>query len=142
MLEHRRELWLLGKKLIAGMILQEENGARGFQDAATDWLPIIFRMMVQNTRSLDEFLRKPVSFVTFNYDRLVEFRLINGLHSHYGCSIEEAIRAVLSMPILHVHGYIGPLYQSAGDDELNAIPFGSFKEIEAESRELYRIGGK
>jgi hypothetical protein len=68
---------------------------------------------------------EPVSFISFNYDRCLEWFVFNALKGLYSLEDAAAQRAIEGLRVLHPYGYIGPprwLSASSGvdfGDELN-----------------------
>lgn len=65
---------------------------------------------------------RSTAFIIFNYDRCVEYFLINFLKIYYNFSEEEALDIVNSMEIYHPYGTIGYL---PGQDVKNTVGFGA-----------------
>jgi hypothetical protein len=105
---HRGGFDLIGKATIAKIILQyEKNSSFGGSD---DWMGYLFQIMLEGVNSLPDFLdNNKVSFITFNYDRFLEYFLFSRIQNSFGVSSEEATAALKEIPIHHVYG--GP-----GDD--------------------------
>jgi hypothetical protein len=60
-----------------------------------------------------------VSVINFNYDRALEYFLVEALRTYYDLSEEDAERVLLNLRILHPYGTVGPWHE--GTDHL---PFG------------------
>jgi hypothetical protein len=126
MLEHRHDIALAGKRVMAALLLQEERtAARAFYAPALDWMAIVFNAMARGARSVKECGANPISFLTFNYDRSLEHRLLNGLASKYGIRIEECWPILDQIPVVHLYGSMGPLFLLRRDGQIHAIPFGA-----------------
>lgn len=125
MLEHRQELWSAGKRFISALLIrQEETFRQTIRDIPDDWLSWVFERMSMGCSDINAFSANPVSFVTFNYDRLLEHRLTKGLAARYRLTVEEASNVFRQIPVVHLHGSIGPLFQSPDRNAEAAIPFG------------------
>jgi hypothetical protein len=61
--------------------------------------------------------------VTYNYDRLLEYRLTGALAAHYGRPEAECIAALKAIPIIHLHGDLG-LLPGFGAADAETVPFG------------------
>jgi hypothetical protein len=72
-------------------------------------MSLIFEHMAADARSVEEFASNPVSFVTFNYDRWLEYRLIRGLVERYSVRPEPVWDAVRQFGCVHLHGSLGEL---------------------------------
>ena len=126
MLQHQPNLWPALKGLMAALLLDEEKKAlTTHPDVDEDWLALIAENMAANTRTIEDFARNPVSFVTFNYDRLLEYRLGRGLAQHYAIRISNVWQHLDAVPIIHVHGSLGLLPEQRLDHEARPIPFGA-----------------
>jgi hypothetical protein len=77
-----------GKRLIAREILTADSNMRG--PPTRDWFSYLFSRMTegitgQGAAGLEKFFnRNSIAFVTYNYDRLVEHKLMAGLRARYG----------------------------------------------------------
>jgi hypothetical protein len=111
MLEHRQDLWKVGKRVMATLLYQEEAGASP-RSSDTDWMALIFDRMCANARTVEEFGQNPVWFVTFNYDRYLEYRFIQALVQRYNVPAQRVWAAVGQM-FLHLYGSLGPLPEMA-----------------------------
>ena len=63
---------------------------------------------------------RPVSIVTFNYDRSLERYLFVAIQKRFGRGEEEAANVVNRLPIVHVHGRLGRLPWQDGATEAEA----------------------
>jgi hypothetical protein len=98
----------LGKRLIAIVIGNEESEARLFEaKPEEDWYRYLFKWMAE-AATLQAFRRNNVRFVTFNYDRSLEYFFYHALKS-YGKNPVEAAEALRELRIVHVHGKLGDL---------------------------------
>lgn len=108
-LEHRRDEFLrAGKAAIALSLLSKEN-----PDTFNDFdirEKGIYNFLYNNlTTSWEEFRENRLTVITFNYDRSLEYFLFSALkHSHDKLDSQVA-EAIQSIPIIHVHGSLGPL---------------------------------
>ena len=103
---HRDGFDLIGKLAIAKIILEYEKNARfGGSD---DWMEYLFQIMLEGVNSLQDFLdNNKVSFITFNYDRCLEYFLFSRLKNSFGVTSEVATAALKVIPIHHVYGSLG-----------------------------------
>jgi len=108
MLEHRRDLWQVGKRVIATLLYQEEARAKP-SSLSDDWMSYVFERMAEGADSLEAFAENSVQFLTFNYDRYLEYRFIRGLVARYRTSEQAAWAAIQRMKFLHLHGSLGYL---------------------------------
>jgi hypothetical protein len=129
-LSRHHKLEKIGKMAICLSILDAERSSR-FGDRVAepeeDWY---FHLYNKLTRELTgsgayrELAKNSISFVTFNYDRSLEFFLFDSLrHSFEDASESGVAEVLLSTPIVHVYGQIAPLpWQNP--DEWQVLPYG------------------
>jgi hypothetical protein len=90
-----------------------------------DWFNIIFNYMINSRKGLTElkyFQHDNITFITFNYDRLLEFLFLRSLQNTYTANTEDEIFSVFSkIKILHVYGSLGDYYPDAP----NYLDFGN-----------------
>jgi len=80
-LEHRPEFLNVGKHAMAAVLLQLEKPDNLYKhDILNNWYKFLFTKM--NT-SLDDFENNNISFITFNYDRSLEYFLFNSIMNSY-----------------------------------------------------------
>ncbi len=124
LLELRPDITDAGKRLIASMILELEYHSTfhaRYPAPKDDWLATFFGELVTGTKRLEEFANNPIVLITYNYDRLLEYRLSRALAAHYGRSDAECIETLRKLPIIHLHGDLGAL---PGFAEQQTVPFG------------------
>lgn len=111
--QHMTGFDVIGKIGIAQAILEAEgkflisrsnNGAKRF-----DWFEYLFAKMCDGVSGLNDFFRdNKISFITFNYDRLLEHKFFNSLRYSFNIrDDQEALRMIKAMPIHHVYGSLG-----------------------------------
>ena len=107
-LEHRREFEKVGKLVMACELLDCEDEGKMFSEKEIpgDWLTYLLSGM---DGPFDLFGCNAVSFITFNYDRVVEHVMFNAAKHRYGKSDEECKAVIKEIPFVHVHGSLGPL---------------------------------
>jgi hypothetical protein len=111
-----------GKMIIARRVLTAESNLRG--PSLRDWFSYLFSRMAEGiagrgVAGLQDFLnRNNIVFVTYNYDRLVEHKLMAGLHAKYGAN-QDQWKDVTGR-IIHLHGSVGDIYPST-----RCIPWGA-----------------
>lgn len=111
-----------GKLAIALEILKAERASKLFVDSSNiynklkfenveeTWFNAFFQLLALNTQ-LEEIPQRlsRVKIVSFNYDRTLEHFLHQAIQNYYGCSSEEAAKALDSLVILHPYGSVGAL---------------------------------
>lgn len=113
----------VGKAAIAAALLSYENPKRIKPDAyADDWYQHLFRRMKEGAPSFKTFLTNRVVFVTFNYDRSLEYFFLTTLRSTYGIGANEIASAMheRKLRIVHVYGSLGALPDMGG-----MLPYGA-----------------
>jgi hypothetical protein len=102
----------VGKACIARALVPCEADHVLFDDRRGAWYDTLWRRL--RGAKLDELTRSNATFVTFNYDRSLEYYLYRVITNLYGVDGRTA-RAILdTIPIFHVHGCLGKLLH---DDE-------------------------
>jgi hypothetical protein len=118
-LERRPNFLEVGKATMGIELLFCEAGANLWQDGS-NWLTYLYGNMIGG--SLEEFTKNQVSFVTFNYDRVVEHFFHTSLQNTFGKGAGDTARILDQIPIIHLHGQVGYLpWQS----DRNVVPFGA-----------------
>ena len=107
-LEIRREYEHLGKAIIALSIANYENQTDLYNlENAENWYQYLFELAIRGS-DVSEFRKKNLSFVTFNYDRSLEFSLFNAIRQSLPKKKdEEAYDVFQQVDIVHLHGKIG-----------------------------------
>lgn len=102
----------IGKACIATTL--RENQAKGdlvLQLDDGNWLRRVFNTLMRGT---DWPEREAITFVTFNYDLLVEHFFHNAFRSAFGLNNGEATEMRKKIKILHVHGSLGDYDPTVG----------------------------
>jgi hypothetical protein len=106
----RRGFPEIGKLAVAYVLLPLEFKTLFVRDSIQqDWMSYLFEYMFHGcTHSADDFIKNnDVSFVSFNYDRTLEYFLSVRLASTYGLELGQAGELVKNIPIVHVYGSLG-----------------------------------
>jgi hypothetical protein len=109
-----------GKRLIAYEILKAEQASRL---GNIDWIQHFLSRIDQQT-NWEEILKQTV-FLTFNYDRLLEYCIFLYLTSDKQYADADAHAFISEMQIYHVNGYIGSLEEIP----FGAVENGKYQEI-------------
>ncbi len=106
-LEDYPEFAEVGRAAIAASLIPREKQKTLLPPNAPDshWYELLINAM-DNPKGA--FSENRLSIVTFNYDRSLEFYLLEVLKTRRG-SEERAVEELRSLPIIHVHGSLGPL---------------------------------
>jgi len=125
-----------GKLAIARQILKAERSSSLFVDPGNlynkikfdkvdgTWFNALFQLLALNCQLEDLPARlERVRVVSFNYDRTLEHFLHQSIQNYYGCSTDEATKALSCLVVLHPYGHVGALpWQGNGHA---AVPFGA-----------------
>ena len=104
-LEHNEDFSDVGKAAISSVLGRCETPEDLFK-FENNWLRYLYGQL--NT-SFEEFGNHPLSIITYNYDRAVETFLFTALKYTYHRADEECIEVLNKLPIVHLHGSLGPL---------------------------------
>lgn len=84
----------------------EAPGALGSNEGAGQWYHYLWDRI--NPQSVDTlFADDRLSFITFNYDRSLEYWLLKRIRSAFGVTNEKAIEVLRRLTVTHIHGRIG-----------------------------------
>lgn len=93
-----------------------------------DWMSYLFERMFSGCKSIDDFFNlNKISFVTFNYDRTLEYFLCTRLVNTFYINEKDAWQKAQKIPIVHVYGSLGdfrPDLISHESDPTAATEFG------------------
>ncbi|MEN6623454.1 MAG: hypothetical protein ABFD50_18150 [Smithella sp.] len=103
-----------GKIGILLSILNSEKNSQFRENVSPqeDWYSLLFNRMMEglkNPEDYKEFSKNKVAFITFNYDRSLEYFLYDSFyHSFYQSrnNIKEDIKKFVNFPIIHVYGTV------------------------------------
>jgi len=117
----------IGKIAISLLILNAEHTSQ-FRERVKkmdeDWYFLLFNRLTQELAGKDGyqgFGKNRVTFVTFNYDRSLEYFLFNSLlHAFEGADPLKVEEQILQVPIIHVYGQIAPV--KLHDDNGHRLP--------------------
>jgi hypothetical protein len=127
LLERREDLRRAGKKLMMALLFNEESESLHQKWLpGEDWMSLVFKEMADGAETVEKFGENPVSFITFNYDRLLEHRLIRGLAVRYNVPASRVWNAIKQFQFIHVYGSLGCLPETTGPEN-EAIPFAALE---------------
>lgn len=96
----------IGRYSIVFQLMYAESEHKLMSQTGGAWYPHLFDALKTGVRSID---LKPVSFITFNYDRSLEHYLWLRLTEDYGLEFTEASMVMDDLQIVHIHGQMGRL---------------------------------
>ena len=113
-LENNSKYIKVGKVVIAYFLGRFESNEYLYQSERDDnWYQYLVDKMLRNY-AFPEIEKNNISFISYNYDRSLEFYLYNALkRSNEKISEDECIEKMTKFPILHLHGSLGlPKYSA------------------------------
>jgi hypothetical protein len=128
LLEHRPDLRQIGKRVMGIRLLQKEKDfleqklSEAEAWAGNDWMAWVYQHMVQDAKSVEEFAANPVTFVTFNYDRLIEYRFVASLKHQFNLSGDDCWTQLKRLKFIHLYGSLGPI--DPVDETKSVLEFG------------------
>ena len=133
----------LSKSLIAKIIGEQENKAmEKLFDAS--WLKYVWNKMIEGCLNIDDFFNSnKARFLTFNYDRMLEFFFSMSIMNFFNIEAgsEQSQRIFETIPIVHVFGKVGNLPWEDSekyrlfDDTPGA--YSTWREVGQELRTIY-----
>jgi hypothetical protein len=83
-----------------------------------DWMSYVFRLMLDDTNGLEDFLDKnKVAFITFNYDRTLQHFFYIRIKHTFNLEPAAALAALKRIEIVHVYGSFGEYDPNKVKDE-------------------------
>lgn len=104
----RPEIRVVCKAAIVLAIAEAESTEDGlfFAPPNVDWFRYLWRYLHKGCKTLQQFRDlNSLAFVTFNYDRTLEWSLANAVMYAYGTGFDEALKAIPR--IVHFYGDLG-----------------------------------
>jgi len=101
----RNEYYEIGKFAIANCILKCELPGE-FYVQPQNWLRYLWQKINSDRNA---FVSSNISFITFNYDRVIEYFLYNALKHSFNLNLRDLLSLLNDKPIIHLHGIIGSL---------------------------------
>lgn len=103
-LARRSEFTDVGKAVIASFLMRNEEMNNLSSTKDDHWYQYLWNQLAESWDSLrQEFL----AIVTFNYDRSLEYFLLEAMQSSFGKSESDCVNQLLQIPIFHVYGSLG-----------------------------------
>lgn len=106
-LKNRNEFSTIGKVAIAYFIMEAERNMNQHFPNSEDWLGHLLGKVIANKQK--SFEDSKLNFITFNYDRVLQFRLLKCIESRFGLGSAAAANIVKKFMIHHVYGTLGDL---------------------------------
>jgi hypothetical protein len=141
-----------GKMAIAYYIRKHEIGSEFLLTEyhpyfAEDWYSLIFNRMMaglKEPQDFEKFKENRVAFITFNYDRSLEYFLCTSFFNTFAQSknaYDSRLEKYIPFPIIHVYGQISE-WRQPWEDNLFSYRNDSitFEKIEGHSKGIHVIG--
>lgn len=97
-LEHRPEFMEIGKIYIAKILISFEEDKR-LRNIKDNWYMYLFNRM---KISFEELGKNKISFITFNYDRSLEYFLFKAIQDKFTKTSNECAEMMKKFPIVHL----------------------------------------
>jgi len=109
--------------IVSALIPKEEPSIvskyrnRDGYNAEEDWYKYLWMRM---DAPFEQFENNKLSIITYNYDRSLEFYLLSALKHAYGKTDEECFRTMRRIPVIHLHGQLGTIFDGPADSNYRA----------------------
>ena len=141
----------IGKIAITLSILKSERDScfnEKIDDSNEDWYQYLYNRMTDDFKKPEDhkhFFKNQVAFITFNYDRSLEYYLYNSFYHSFSqqrTQIKNNIRDYVPFEIIHVYGTVGTLSLSDWYDNIRDYrhKFGYFNYLKDKSKGIWVIG--
>lgn len=123
-LENQPKYLKIGKILLAKPLLQYENPKNIFEiEIENDWYRFLIDTIID---SESRYKLQPLTILTFNYDRSLEFYFYSVLTSRYSFTEEQCKEQFSQIKIYHLYGSLGLLpWQSNENNSDKIIQYGT-----------------
>lgn len=119
----RQNLVDMGKSAIAASLLKHEKPGELIRQPEDfnegKWYTFLFQQMGATEEEFEKSA-KNLSIITFNYDRSIEYALLQALKNSYGMGYNEIAQFIEALPVIHTYGSLGILPEFDMD---NGIPY-------------------
>jgi hypothetical protein len=116
-LAKRSEFTGIGKLAIAADIIEKENPEKLLNaDDKEHWYSYMWNLMIQDVNNILQLQNNRIKFISFNYDRSLEYFLHLATKNTFGVGDEDAQQALRGLDILHVYGSLGKFHYHPGDN--------------------------
>jgi hypothetical protein len=116
-IQDRKSFATVGKAAMSHYLLGCESPFKFREDVPSGWYERLMDYLAPSEESghIWDYAKNKVSFVTFNYDRSLEFFLRRTLEARNDDPDVEVQPALTNLPVIHVYGSLGDLFGN-GDD--------------------------
>lgn len=120
-LENNPQFRDIGKFAITNIIYKYESVNNIIYNKEEHWLRYLFGKIFKRKEDFDKY---QLSFITFNYDRIIEYYLWDYINNAFELNGFEANDLYKKVNIIHLHGKIGTLkFEATGDSFDFGYPF-------------------
>ena len=132
-LEHNKKYSEIGRRSIANILLRKEMHAELYENWINKWLDPTnkdkhwYQLLFSKLNApLDKFEHNKLKIITFNYDRSLEYFLLESMKAKYSEQENDIIRKKLNaIPLRHIYGQLGKLPEY--DSEGPYVPYDLFR---------------
>ena len=96
----------IGKTFIAKILISCEKDNNLRINTEKNWYMYLFDRM---KASFEELSQNRISFITFNYDRSLEYFLFEAIKKQFDKGSEECVKMMKNFQIVHLYGKLDPL---------------------------------
>ncbi len=112
-----KEFGEIGKFAIAAVLCNQEEPSRFRNtDIEDDWYNYLWNALIAGVHECEDLAANQIRFVTFNYDRSLEYYLRKSCQETFGVSYADAVKALEPLQIIHMYGQLGKLDQATSSD--------------------------
>lgn len=130
----------IGKIAIAQALLNLEPNYNIFYRREENWFTSLWNKIYEGSTKKN-FSLNNISFITFNYDRILEYLLYNSFKNSYeGLTVEDTENIVQVIPVIHVYGQLGKL--DFEKTNMRIVPFGIKGLVEDSKKEFIEKGAQ
>lgn len=113
-LNNRSVFKIIGKWAITAAIFYHESISKYSDDIkkpVEDWMSELFKILKNDIKNdnYSRILENNISFISFNYDRSLEYALHRSLMRGFGASSKQAASVIQQIPIIHVFGQVSKM---------------------------------
>ena len=128
----------IAKIAIVKILLEKEKNSDLYRkyflnsgDLINKWYTTFFNLLTEFKQkdNVQDRLQK-ITLIIFNYDRCVEYYLLNRFNSHFNIDMYEAAKLLKCIKIIHPYGCIGELPINVVDSGDNNVGFGNKIDVD------------
>jgi hypothetical protein len=97
----------IGKCGISALLCERENPYSVMNDNNDHWYHMLWNVLCEDAKSVGDLKQNKINFISFNYDRSLEYFLFESCKHTFGITDAVALDTVNHFNILHVYGKLG-----------------------------------